>query len=212
MSGYFVLDRRFLEELVRRLNSSGFKLLIDLLASAQRPVRLAEIGYAFRQRSRGESKLDIVVSLEYLKLLIDKLLGDWIPVNFVIFSAVGALGVVIHVGLVKLQMALLGSSFVLAQTIASSIVIAINFLFNNILTFRSFRLRGYRMLAGLLTFYLACSFGLITNVWVAAALRSSGVWWVLASAIGVVLGSIWNYWMTSVFVWRANSPRSAARG
>jgi dolichol-phosphate mannosyltransferase len=210
MSGYFVLDRRFLEEVVRGLSSTGFKLLIDLLASSHRPIRIAEVGYAFRQRLRGESKLDILVGLEYVKLLVDKLVGNWIPVNFVIFSGVGLLGMIIYLTLVKLQMSVVGTSFAAAQGVASSIVIAINFLFNNILTFRGNRLRGWRMLAGLAFFYLACSVGLITNVWVASGLRSSGIWWPFASAMGVVLGSVWNYWMTSVFVWRVNSPRSVA--
>ncbi len=210
MSGFFLVDRKFLDEVVRRLSSTGFKILIDLVASSTRPVRIAEVAYTFRSRHAGESKLDILVGLEYFKLLLDKMVGNWIPVNFLIFSGVGLIGMFIQLALVFVQLRFLGENFAPAQAVSSSVVIAINFFLNNTLTFRSARLRGWRMLAGMLVFYLACSIGLVTNVWVAATLRSSGIWWAIASAAGIVLGSVWNYWMTSVFVWRVNRPRSVA--
>ena len=45
MSGYFVLRRAFFEETMRRLSGQGFKILLDLFASAPRPVRFAEVPY-----------------------------------------------------------------------------------------------------------------------------------------------------------------------
>ncbi|MCC6862520.1 MAG: polyprenol monophosphomannose synthase, partial [Bryobacterales bacterium] len=56
MSGFFVLDRRFLEEVVHRLSGIGFKILLDLVASSPRPVRLAEAPYRFGSRLHGRSK------------------------------------------------------------------------------------------------------------------------------------------------------------
>jgi dolichol-phosphate mannosyltransferase len=207
MSGFFMVDRRFLNEVVRGMSMTGFKVLMDLVASSRRPVRCSEVGYTFRNRLSGESKLDIVVGLEYLKLVADKMLGDWIPVNFIVFSAVGAVGVTVYLTLVFLQIRFFQFEFGLAQTVASSIVTAINFWLNNIFTFRSMRLRGTRALTGLVIFYLACSVGLLANVWVAKTLRSSGLHWVPAGLVGITIGSIWNYWMTSVFVWRVNRRR-----
>ena len=75
MSGYFVIDRAFFEETVRRLSAHGFKILLDLFASSPRRVRFAEVPYRFRPRAYGESKLDMPVLLEYVALLGDKLLG-----------------------------------------------------------------------------------------------------------------------------------------
>jgi dolichol-phosphate mannosyltransferase len=124
---------------------------------------------------------------------------------------VGAVGVAVYLTLIYLQIRLLQYDFQRAQAIASSIVIAVNFWLNNIFTFRSRRLRGARAFTGLLVFYLACSIGLLANVWVANTLRSSGVHWVLAGLLGITIGSAWNYWMTSVFVWGVNRRRSAAR-
>src|SRR5579883_2692252 len=75
MSGFFVLTREYLEEVVRSASGVGFKILLDLVASARRPVRVGEVAYTFRNRLHGDSKLDVVVSLEYLELLLDKILG-----------------------------------------------------------------------------------------------------------------------------------------
>lgn len=208
MSGFFMVDRQFLNEVVRNMSTTGFKVLMDLIASSRRPVRLVEIGYTFRNRLSGESKLDILVGLEYLKLLADKTVGEWIPVNFLVFSAVGAVGVVLYLSLVLFEIHVLNFNFELAQIVSSSLIIAVNFWLNNILTFRAQRLHGARVITGLIVFYLACSIGLAANVWVANTLRSAGVHWVLASLAGVALGSVWNYWMTSVFVWRVNRRRT----
>src|SRR5258706_4584179 len=43
MSGFFILDRRFFEEVMHRLSGIGFKILVDLVASAKRPVRVEEV-------------------------------------------------------------------------------------------------------------------------------------------------------------------------
>src|SRR5689334_17079057 len=50
MSGFFLLRRSFLMEVVHRVSAIGFKILVDLLASSERPVRLKEIPYHFRDR------------------------------------------------------------------------------------------------------------------------------------------------------------------
>jgi dolichol-phosphate mannosyltransferase len=43
MSGFFVIRRTFLNEVVRNLSLTGFKILVDIVASAERPARVAEI-------------------------------------------------------------------------------------------------------------------------------------------------------------------------
>jgi dolichol-phosphate mannosyltransferase len=73
MSGFFVMRREFWREVVHRLTGKGFKLLLDVLASSSRRVRLAEVPYRFRQRQWGKSKLDLRVELAYVYLVADKL-------------------------------------------------------------------------------------------------------------------------------------------
>ncbi|WP_321475008.1 glycosyltransferase family 2 protein [uncultured Paludibaculum sp.] len=203
MSGFFLLDRRFLDDVVRELSSTGFKILLDLLASARRPVKLGEVPYTFRLRERGQSKLNIIVSLEYLHLILDKWVGEYVPVTYVIFGMVGAFGVLVNLSIIFLMLRF-GMEFSNAFIWSSSLVIAVNFFLNNALTFRSRRLHGTRLVGGLVLFYAACSIGLIVNLEIANSLRALGVSVWLAGLAGVTLSSVWNYWITSILVWRAH--------
>lgn len=203
MSGYFVLTRAFLMEVVHRVSAVGFKILVDLLASSPRPVRIKEIPYVFGLRQHGESKLDIVVGLEYLQLLLDKTMGDLIPPTFFLFGAMGMIGVLIHLGLLRLLLAA-GLAFGASQLIAASVAMTCNFLLNNAFTYRDRRLRGVRVLTGLLWFYVACSFGLMINYRIADFARAAGAAWYLAGLSGLTVGAIWNYAVTRLFTWRAD--------
>ena len=58
MSGFFLMRRQAFDEVVRNLSQQGFKILLDLFASAPRPLRFAELPYQFGQRIHGRSKLD----------------------------------------------------------------------------------------------------------------------------------------------------------
>lgn len=209
MSGFFVVRRSVLSETVHRLSAVGFKILLDLVASSPRPLRIAEVGYTFRERLHGRSKLDIVVSLEYLELLFDKLFGDWIPVRYTLFGMVGAIGVGIQVLLVYVLSAWANLTFDQAQAAASWAVIFLNFYLNNQLAFRQNRLRGWRSLSGLAIFVVGCSIGLVANLRVAHLLWSMGVFWPMASLAGILIGSVWNYGVSCVFVWQVNRRQRA---
>ncbi len=113
MSGYFVLRRTFLDKTVRRLSGQGFKILLDLLASAPEPVRVAEVPFTFRNRHSGESKLDTLVMLEYASLLSDKLVGAYLPTRFVLFAIVGLFGVVVHLATLGIAHKTLGNRLLL---------------------------------------------------------------------------------------------------
>jgi dolichol-phosphate mannosyltransferase len=210
MSGFFLVTRAYLEEVVRSLSSVGFKVLLDLLASAERPVRFGEVGYTFRNRKFGESKLSFAVCLEYFELVLDKLIGDWIPVRYAFFGLVGAVGMVAQIVLVRWLNHFL--PFLTSQTVGSVIVMILNYFLNNRLTFRARRLRGSAWAWGLLSFMAACSIGLFLNLNIVEGLRRFGAPWGVSSLFGVVAGSVWNYGVSSMVVWRVNrrSRRASA--
>jgi dolichol-phosphate mannosyltransferase len=211
MSGFFVADRRFLDEVVRRLSGRGFKILLDLVASARRPVRAGELPYHFRARLHGDSKLDVLVGLEYLQLLIDKLVGDWIPPRFVLFGLVGGSGVVLHLLVLWLLFARAELPFWIAQTTATVLVMTSNFFLNNTLTWRDHRLRGLAMVGGLLKFYAACSIGAFLNLLVATFVLRQGMPWYVAGFAGLVIGSIWNFAVTAATTWKQRRRSPIAR-
>jgi dolichol-phosphate mannosyltransferase len=204
MSGFFALRRDYLDEVVRNLSSVGFKILVDLLASSKRPVRVGEVGYTFRNRLHGQSKLDLVVGLEYLELLLHKLVGEWIPVRYALFGMIGAFGVLAQLVLIRFLLYFGRLTFDTAQVISSLLVIGLNYAGNNRITFRSRRLRGWPWLYGLALFALACSLGLYLNLRVASGLFGIGVHWTLASLAGILIASVWNYSVGAILVWRIN--------
>jgi dolichol-phosphate mannosyltransferase len=202
MSGYFIVTREFFEEVVYRLSGVGFKILVDMVASARRPVRVAEVPYTFRNRERGESKLDINVGLEYLQLILDKMIGGIVPSRFVLFSLVGALGVLVHLAALGILYYVGGIAFAIAQGAATLIAMTFNFLLNNITTFRDRRLRGSHLIAGLFRYYIACWIGAIANLSFAAFLLRAGLPWYVAGFIGLAVSSVWNYGINMIFTWR----------
>lgn len=205
MSGFFLLRRAFLQEVVRDMQGQGFKILVDLLASSPRPVRLAEVGYTFRSRCFGESKLDVVVGLEYLFLILNHMLGGIIPVRLALYLLVGALGLATHLASLLLLSQAVHLHFVAAQLIATFVAMIENFSLNNRITFRDHRLQGAQLLSGGARFVLACGFGAWANLVFANSLWRSGTEWYLAGLAGIVLGSVWNLSVSSLFTWGLRS-------
>jgi len=69
--------------------------------------------------------------------------------------------------------------------------------------YRDRRLRGPRLLRGLVLFYLVCGVGAAANVGIAALLLRDGLLgWGLAGATGALLTVVWNYAVSSTLVWR----------
>ena len=202
MSGFFLMRRDAFDSAVRKLSQRGFKILLDLFASAPAPLKFAEVPYVFRQRQHGESKLDSMAAWEYGMLLIDKLVGHVVPSRFILFGVVGGFGVFIH--LAALGVALHASTtFTVAQSIAVLIAMTSNFALNNVITYRDRRRSGWRFLTGLLSFYVICSIGAVANVAVASLIyaQKNYAWW-LAGLAGAVVGAVWNYAVSSFYTWR----------
>jgi dolichol-phosphate mannosyltransferase len=200
MSGFFMLSRRAFERTARRLSGNGFKILLDLFASAPTPYRFKELPYVFGQRIHGESKLDSLVIWEYLMLLLDKRVGRWVPVRFVLFAAIGGSGVIVH--LAALRLALIYLNFPVAQALGTVCAMTTNFLFNNMLTYRDQRLYGLKLINGLLSFYAVCSIGAVANVGIASAVFGEHYSWWISGLAGSAVGVVWNYAASSVFTWR----------
>jgi dolichol-phosphate mannosyltransferase len=206
MSGFFLARRSFFLEVVHQLQGGGFKILVDMLASARRPVRIGEVGYTFGVRRHGESKLDVVVGIEYLFLILNKKLGAAVPVQLALYLLVGSLGLITHLLTLFLLTHVYAVHFVPAQITATFIAMVENFYLNNVITFRDRRFRGLRTLTGGARFVLACSFGAWANVIFARALLQSGVEWYFAGLAGIILGSVWNLSISSLCTWQTLRP------
>ena len=211
MSGFFMVRVSTFERFAHRLSGIGFKILLDIVLSAGPGLKMGEVPYCFRQREHGESKLDMLVGLEYFELLVDKHLGNVVNVRFVLFGMVGAVGVGVHLLILSALLKLAGLSFAMGQAITTFIVMILNFVLNNSVTYRDRRLRGWRFWSGLITFCLACGLGVAANVAIASEAFRRGVPWVLAAVTGLLFTAVWNYGVTSMTTWRQERRSSEKR-
>jgi len=209
MSGFFMLRRESFLAAVRRMSGQGFKILIDYFASSPTPLRFRELPFVFRTRRSGESKLDALVVWEYLALLADKLFGRVVPVRFLLFALVGGLGVGVHLAILWTAFHFVGLAFPPAQTTATIVAMAFNYVVNNLFTYRDRRLKGATFLWGFASFALVCSLGAAANVGVASFLFGTSRSWWLSGLAGAIVGSVFNYSMTSIFTW--GRPGAGAR-
>jgi putative flippase GtrA len=121
---------------------------------------------------------------ENLAALVDRLAGPTVPVRFLLF----------------------------AKAIATIVAMTGNFLLNNHFTYWDQRLHGRRALVmGLLSFYAVCGLGAAANVGIASHLFDAKHSWWLAGLGGAAIGAVWNYAMSSVFVWRSRATAAPAQ-
>jgi dolichol-phosphate mannosyltransferase len=201
MSGFFMMRRDRFDPIAGSLSARGFKILLDIVLSAKGGLRIVEEPYVFGSRLHGESKLDAQVALDFLGLLLTKITGGAVTPRFLSYALVGALGLLVH--LLALRASLVWFSFEQSQVIATVVAMTGNFLLNNSLTFRDARLTGWAMLRGLLLFYAVSSVGALTNVGLASWVYGYQPTWWLAGLAGALMGVVWNYSMSALFVWRA---------
>ncbi len=202
MSGFFMIRREKVEAIAGALSREGFKILLDIVASSPDRLKTVEVPFTFRERQAGESKLDSLVTAEYLGLLFSKISGGILPVRFLMFLAVGASGIVVHLATLKVLAYTLALTFSWAQFAATMVAMTWNFVLNNQLTYRDRRLAGLPFVYGLVTFYAVCSLGTLANVGAASWIYGFKPSQMLAGLAGAILGSVFNYAASSVLTWR----------
>ena len=202
MSGFFMVRRDRFEELAPKLSVHGFKILLDLVATAHGSLRAVEIPYTFGARQHGESKLDSMVALDFLGLVLAKLSNDTVSLRFILFAMVGGIGLVVHLTTLFIALRVFKAPFAEAQAAGAIVAMTSNFILNNFLTYRDQRLKGFALLRGLIAFYIVCSVGLLANVGVAFSVYDQEPIWWLAGMAGALMGVVWNYAMSGLFVWR----------
>jgi dolichol-phosphate mannosyltransferase len=210
MSGFFMTRRSVFDAAIYDLSQQGYKILLDILTSSPHPLKVTELPYVFRERLSGESKVDVMIIVEFAFLLIEKFSRGLIPPRFVLFSCVGGLGLIAHVAVLKLMMAL-GFVFLTSQIVATLCAMTFNYAVNNSITYRSERLRGRRFAIGYLVFCVVCSMGAIANIGVADMTISHTHSWPLAGIAGALMSAVFNFGVATRFIWgrprRREQPR-----
>lgn len=210
MSGFFMFRRDLLDEVVYDLSAQGYKILLDILASTRRPLRVEEVPFVFRVRTEGQSKISAMVIAEYATLLVEKLSRGFVPGRFVLFCMVGSLGILVHM-LALWASRSAGLGFEDGQIMATFIAMLFNFGLNNEVTYRRWRLSGTAIYGGVVAFCMICSVGALANVSVAELALAQLGSWPLAGLSGALIGGVINFAIADNIVWQVSRRRGRAQ-
>lgn len=194
MSGFFAVRKRVVEDLIleRPRRGRGFKVLVEILVRGSYE-RVGEHPYVFRPRERGKSKLGLVEVLEFLLQLLE--LSGY---RLAKFAAVGSSGILVNNVALYVFNKILRIPVYAASPAAIEISIINNFVLNDVWTFRDLRSGPWPL--RLLKYHAAVGLGSLVNyVTVLAAHQILGI--IEANTLGIFLGFVANYMVSSEFVW-----------
>ena len=198
------------------LSPVGYKILIEVTARGKINW-IAEVGYLFRERQAGESKVTWRQYLEYLQHLLRLRLS--LSARFLQFCFVGLSGVFVDMIVLFLlhDPSSLGWPLTRSKIIAGELAIINNFLWNDLWTFRDISVRqpsNKQRFKRFAKFNLICLAGLVLNVLILNLLYNLlGFKYLLygsylANMIAIVAVTIWNYWLNLKLSWRVTETRS----
>lgn len=206
MSGFFAISRRCFLDTVDRVNPSGFKILLEFLARGEN-LKVCEVGYTFRTRIHGLTKLNASVALEYLLALVDLRFGWLIPNQFVKFGLVGLTGSIVNFAGFALAQAI-GLPLPLSIIVGVELAIIWTYFANNYFTFTPMTFRGRDLVKGFGLYQLVCCYGLVIQLAVIQlilqhypVLEERIITLYLAYMVGVVFAAVGNYFLHSYYTW-----------
>jgi len=215
MSGYFILRRDDFNRIHKQLDSSGFKILLEIIARLA-PSKLEEVPYTFRARVAGESKMSSKVVLQYLgQLWRLSSVSRYMSVRFIKFALVGASGTIINLCAFLGFARLFGLRDWRVSALATLLANLTNYVINNAWTFVDRGHRGWSLLRGYVTYLGLSLVGMSASTLTFAGLANAyhsylhiqpaKESYILAlgfQLVAILVGTVFNYELNRRFTWR----------
>lgn len=208
MSGYFMVRRGAIAQQI--MSPVGYKILIEVTARGR--IRwIGEVGYVFRERETGESKVTWKQYVEYIQHLIRLRFSLWPVKRFIRFGVVGLSGVFVNMAVFYLLRGVLELGLTRSAILSAEVAIINNFLWNDLWTFGdiSSRQKGQsKRLKRFLKFNLICLSGLILNVLVLNLLFNVfGINEYVGQLVAIAAVTLWNFWFNLKLSWRVTDAK-----
>lgn len=220
LSGYFMVRRSAIAGCV--MNPLGYKILIEVLGRGD-VRRIAEVGYVFKEREAGESKVTWKQYVDYLHHLVRLRLSSGrlgrfsqrlgFPLDrFIRFGMVGLSGVFVDMVLLYLlhDPTTLGLPLIFSKVIAAEVAIINNFLWNDRWTFgdiASQQQAGHQRFKRFVKFNIICFAGLLLNVLVLKLVVRLLFNPYVANLIAIAVATVWNFWVNLKLSWRVTQVK-----
>ena len=202
MSGFFIFKRKACIKFIEKIDVNGFKFLYELLVISKGKLKTCEVPLVFEERIYGESKLDLPVVWDFLISLIHTFSKRIVPRRAISFALVGSIGVFVQLATIYLILGLTKFNFENILPIGVIIAASSNFTINNLLTFRSNKLKGKSFYFGLMKFLLVSSLPMIANIGVTNLFYNQlSINTLFSQLAGILVVFIWNYAASSKVVW-----------
>ena len=201
LSGFFMVKKETFLKSSTHLQTQGFKILADFLATSGESIEIEEIGYKFKNRVVGESKMSFITFLELIGLVLSQLFKGSVSIKFILFCMVGLSGIFVQLLVTGFAMLLI-NQFPISQTLGIIAAMTSNYFLNNSITFQDHKLKSFDFIKGLFSFYFICALGALTNIAIATYIFSFSSNWLVSSFIGAIIGAVWNFTLTSIFTWK----------
>ena len=227
LSGFFVVSRDLYEQAAPRIsqNLREYKILWAFLA--RRGLTVSEVGYHFRPRAGGETKLSGAVMLDDLVNALALRLGRAVSPLFIKYCLVGASGVAVSLAVfglgeladlptVNLHVTPDLNPVYVSALLGIQASIVTNFVANNYFTFYDRRYRGWGLIGGLLLFQAVSVVGVFVQLSVFQLLHRNGFPTASTNAdlaaavnngIGLAVATLTNFFLNVSITWnRRGSP------
>ncbi len=202
LSGFFMVKKETFLRSADKLQTQGFKILADFLATSGKNIEIREIGYKFKNRTSGKSKMSFLTVLELIGLVLSQIFQGRVSIRFILFCMVGMSGIFVQLLVTGVLMFFI-NQFPTSQTLGIIAAMTSNYFLNNAITFQERKLKSFDLIRGLFSFYLICSLGAFTNIAVANYVFGFSSNWLISSFIGAIIGAIWNFTLSSIFTWKS---------
>lgn len=220
MSGYFMIRNEAFYNVAPRLNPRGFKILLEILGKSKN-LKIAEVGYEFRIRKYGESKLTFGVVESYFFSLLEITFGNLFSIVFTRYALVGISGVFVNllgqwIGNFLFQEAshdykqdgyLLPS---LAVGFGFVLSVIHNFYWNNKWTFSEYKKKslselvfGFSLffLIAIMGFFIQFSVWRYTHLLLSSKIHSEYLTY-FCNLLGILAAMIGNYYLNKTITWK----------
>jgi|ETNmetMinimDraft_33_1059910.scaffolds.fasta_scaffold25399_2 dolichol-phosphate mannosyltransferase len=205
LTGFFIFKSKLLNKKFFEIESTGFKVLLDLLYSTKnKKLKIEEHTVVFKKRKFGKTKLNISVFFSFLTQILSFNLGCIFSPPFIGFLLIGLSGFFIYFFIFLNSFYNLNINYNYSYIISAIFTTFYNFNLNNLLNyFERKKFFSLNYFSSITKYYIANIPGLIIGLNIAIILKDKFfVNLILATIAGSSIDSWFKYYVSKIWIFK----------